>query len=165
VPPELRCNLIGKEFGSILFLKMVQSEDFSYHHDRDLDKHVIAMAVENLTSGLQTKKRLFFNKSACPIGFINIAQNDEVEVTVVRNGQAEEEVIQKYRFQLQGEYLVGRSPNCEASPPIQLITWAPTQIGMTLNYDGDKNNGGAQTTLPYGGGQQAMMGGFNMGIM
>ena len=42
---------------------MVQSEDFAYHHDKDLDKHIFNVKVENLTLGLTFEKRLYFNKN------------------------------------------------------------------------------------------------------
>lgn len=143
VPDMLRCRPVTNDTGSILFLKMVQSEEFAYHHDKDLDKHVFSVKVEN--AGLSFEKRLFFNKSSLQIGFINIKQGDTIQLTfcVVKNGgtalaadDAKAEEIQVYKFRLEGEYLIGASDNCSNSAQIQLITWAPTQIGVTLNYDG-----------------------------
>lgn len=177
VAPELRCRPIGFRNDSVLFFKMVQLDDeFAFHHDKDLDKHVFSMRVENLTSSLVIEKRLFFNKANYQIGFINVSQNDEIEITttVIKNGQtslasedAKPEVIQKYKFQVQGEYLRGKSENCAMSPPVQLLTWAPTQISMLLNYDGQGKDYVPSKASMFGGftSNSAIGGGFTRGIL
>ena len=43
-------------------MKMVQSEDFSFHHDENLDKHVFSLEASNETKQQSFSKRLFFNK-------------------------------------------------------------------------------------------------------
>lgn len=89
VPPQLLCKPVGQDEGSVLFIKMVQLEEaFAFHHDKDLDKHIFTMRVENITNSLVIEKRLFFNKSSYQVGFINVAQNDEIEITasVIKNG-------------------------------------------------------------------------------
>lgn len=53
VPPRFLCKPVGQDDSSVLFIKMVQLEEaFAYHHDKDLDKHIFTMRVENITNSL-----------------------------------------------------------------------------------------------------------------
>ncbi len=47
VPEEQLGTPIDK--GGLLYMKMVQSEDFSFHHDENLDKHVFSLEASNET--------------------------------------------------------------------------------------------------------------------
>ncbi len=78
--------------GQFLFFKLVQSEEFSYHHDKDLDKHQFLLEISNGTK--EFTKRLYFNKPQMSIGFIDIKPTDRLSLkfSVVKNGASESEV-------------------------------------------------------------------------
>ena len=80
--------------GALLFFKLVQSEEFSYHHSKDLDKYTFSLEVSNETKGVSFVKRLYFNKVQFPIGFLEIRIGDKVKLVVrVQRGGKEETVI------------------------------------------------------------------------
>jgi len=60
----------------------VQSEEFSFHHNKDLDKYTFMIEICNETKGVSFQKRLFFNKMQMPIGFIEIRILDSIKLTV-----------------------------------------------------------------------------------
>jgi hypothetical protein len=128
--------------GSLLFFKLVQSEDFSYHHNKDLDKYTFSLEVSNETKGVSFVKRLFFNKVQFPIGFLEIRIGDKIKLVVrVQRGGKEETVIQSYEFDVRDDVLY--SPL--NSEPIPILSWIPSIISITLNYDG---NTSSMTKLP-----------------
>ena len=99
--------------------------------------------INNETKGVSFSKRLFFNKQQLPIGFIEIRLQDKLKITVsvTKTNRSEEEstkwdIIQQYVFQVREDALQGLSDNCLKSEPIPIHTWAPTMVGITLNYDG-----------------------------
>jgi len=80
--------------GALLFLKLVQSEEFSYHHSKDLDKYAFSLEASNETKGVSFVKRLYFNKVHFPIGFLEIRIGDKIKLVVrVQRGGKEETVI------------------------------------------------------------------------
>jgi hypothetical protein len=49
--------------GQLLFFKMIQNEDFAFHHSPDLTiKHHVTLDISNETRGVSFSKRLYFNK-------------------------------------------------------------------------------------------------------
>ena len=79
--------------GQLLFFKMVQNEEFSFHHSSDLDKHHLVVDIFNETRGVSFSKRLYFNKANLQIGFIDVRPGDSLKMAfceILQPGSAEE---------------------------------------------------------------------------
>jgi hypothetical protein len=48
--------------GALLFFKMVQDEEFTFHHDQSLDKGHFVLDIANDVNQISFSKRLYFNK-------------------------------------------------------------------------------------------------------
>lgn len=79
---------VDPQVGALLFFKMIQSEDFAFHHDQDLDKHHISIDIINETRQVSFTKRLYFNKAQLPIGYIDIRLKDRLKLqfSVIKRG-------------------------------------------------------------------------------
>jgi hypothetical protein len=72
---------------------MIQSEDFTFHHDKTLERHHIMVDITNETRQVSFSKRLYFNKPSLPLGFIELRPRDRLKVgfIVVQNSGSDEE--------------------------------------------------------------------------
>jgi hypothetical protein len=84
----------GEDGGQLLFFKMIQSEDFSFHHAPELStKHQITVDLTNETRGVSFSKRLFFNKANFNIGFVQVRPGDTLRMAfcdIIASGTPEE---------------------------------------------------------------------------
>lgn len=53
---------LAPDTGALLFFKMVQDEEITFHHSKDLDKSHFVLDLLNETSQITFSKRLYFNK-------------------------------------------------------------------------------------------------------
>ena len=86
VPDRLINQPVSSSEGQFLHFKLVQSEEFSYHHSKDLDRHQFLLEISNGTR--EFTKQLYFNKPQMSIGFIDIKPSDRLSLkfSVVKNG-------------------------------------------------------------------------------
>jgi hypothetical protein len=85
--PQVDAAFLGapvpSESGGLLFLKLVQSEEYAYHHSKDLEsRYAFKLEIHNETAGVRCEKRLFFNKQALPVGFVDVRIGDKVSLEV-----------------------------------------------------------------------------------
>ena len=93
VPLKLINRAAAPQGGQLLFFKMVQSEEFSFHHSSDLDKHHLVVDIFNETRGVSFSKRLYFNKASLQIGFIDVRPGDSLKMAfceILQPGSTEE---------------------------------------------------------------------------
>ncbi len=94
----------------------------------DLDKHIFSLEISNETKQVSFSKRLFFNKSQLPIGFIDVRQGEIIKFSfnVAKSssdsGSSRPDVISEFRYEATEQGLKGISDNC-VNEVIELFSW------------------------------------------
>ena len=104
---------------------MIQTEQFSNNHHKDLDKNSFNLDIINETKKLSLSKKLYFNKAVLPLGFIEMSINDKFKLIVtVSKRESFREEIAVYTYEVTKDGLKGTSENC-IRELIYLSTWQP----------------------------------------